>query len=104
MNCRQTWDEVVSLEFSKKITLLSWAVSLALTLFAVLFPLFGWSIEGVSIALPLSWAEVAAVNSFYFWKSKNENRSKYAMRYISKIADEHGVDTAIRVAEVVLKD
>lgn len=92
------------MEFSKKITLLSWAVALVLTLFAVVFPLFNVSIEGINMALPLSWAEVTAANSFYFWKSKNENRHKYAMRYINKIADEHGIETSIRVAEIVLKD
>lgn len=92
------------MEFSKKITMLSWAVALLLTLLAVVFPLFSVSIEGIYIALPLSWAEVTAVNSFYLWKSKNENRHKYAMRYINKIADEHGIETAIRIAEIVIKE
>jgi len=92
------------MEFSKKITLLSWAVALILTLFAVIFPLCNLSIEGIFVALPLSWAEVTAVNSFYLWKAKNENRSKYAMRYIDKIAKKHDIETAIRVSEVVLKD
>ena len=92
------------MEFSKKITLLSWAVALLLTLLAVLFPLFNVSIEGINMALPLSWAEVTAVNSFYLWKAKNENRHKYAMRYINKIADEYGIEISIRVAEIVLKD
>lgn len=104
MNCQRTWTEVDPVEFSKKITLWSWAVALVLTLLAVVFPLFDISIEGINMALPLSWAEVTAANSFYFWKAKNENRHKYAMRYIKKIADEHGIEMSIRVSEIVLKD
>lgn len=92
------------MEFSKKITVLSWGVALLLTFLAVIFPLCSLSIEGIYIALPLSWAEVTAVNSFYLWKAKNENRSKYAMRYIDKIAKNHDIETAIRMSEIVLKD
>jgi len=92
------------MEFSKKITMLSWAVALLLILLSVLFPLYNLSIEGINMALPLSWAEVTAVNSFYLWKAKNENRSKYAMRYIDKIAKKYDIETAIRLSEIVLKD
>lgn len=92
------------MEFSKKITLVSWSVALLLTLLAVVFPVYDLSIEGLNMALPLSWAEVTAVNSFYLWKAKNENRSKYAMRYIDKIAKKYDIETAIRMSEIVLKD
>lgn len=92
------------MEFSKKITVLSWAVALILTALAVLLPIWQVSIEGIVAALPLCWAEVAAANGFYFWKSKNENRSKYAMRYVDKIARLYDIDTAVRIAEIVLKD
>lgn len=92
------------MEFSKKITALSWLVALVLTLLAIIFPLCNLSIEGICIALPLSWAEVTAVNGFYLWKAKNENRHKYAMRYVDKIAKQHDIETAIRMSEIVLKD
>lgn len=92
------------MEFSKKITLVSWSVALLLALLAVVFPVYDLSIEGLNMALPLSWTEVTAVNSFYLWKAKNENRSKYAMRYIDKIAKKYDIETAIRMSEIVLKD
>lgn len=56
------------------------------------------------MALPYAWGEVAAVNAMYLWKAKNENRSKYAQMYVDKIAEQYGIDAAIRIAEVVLKD
>lgn len=92
------------MEFSKRITVLSWTVALILTFLAVVLPAIGYSAEGVNTALPYSWAEVTAVNGFYLWKAKNENRSKYAQMYVNKIAEQHGIDAAIRIAEVVLKD
>lgn len=92
------------MEFSKKITILSWAVALTLTFLAVVLPVYGKSIEGINTALPYSWGEVTAVQAFYLWKAKNENRHKYAMKYVDKIAKKHGIDVALRVAEIVLKE
>lgn len=92
------------MEFSKKILVGSWAVALILTLLAVVFPIAGISIEGIHAALPLSWGEVTVANGFYFWKAKNENRHKYAMKYVDKYAKTHDVETGLRLAEVVLKE
>ena len=41
---------------------------------------------------------------FYLWKSKNENRAKYAQRFLNRFADKYGADIALRAAEIVLKD
>ena len=92
------------MEFSKKITVVSWSVAILLTLLAVIFPTMGVSIEGIVAALPYSWGEVAVANGFYLWKAKNENRSKYALRYMDKLAKEYDTETALRIAEIVLKD
>lgn len=92
------------MEFSKKLTVISWAVALILTLLAVVLPVFGAPIEGIHTALPYSWGEVTAVQAFYLWKAKNENRHKYAMKYVDKIAKQYDIEAALRVAEIVLKD
>ena len=92
------------MEYSKGLTTLSWAVAMSLTALAVVLPAFGVSIEGIHTALPYSWGEVTAVQGFYLWKAKNENRHKYAMKYVDKIARVHGIETALRIAEIVLKD
>lgn len=92
------------MEFSKKITILSWMVAVVLTVLAIVLPLCGAPIDGLQIALPCSWGEVTAVQAFYLWKAKNENRSKYAMRYVDKYGERYDTDTALRLAEIVLKD
>lgn len=75
-----------------------------MTVLSIIIPACGICADGLLVALPLSWTEVGVASGFYFWKSKNDNRHKYAMRYVSKIANEYGIDAAIRIAEVVLKD
>ena len=42
--------------------------------------------------------------AFYFWKAKNENRYKHAQRIMDEWADKYGVETAIQLADTVLKD
>ena len=47
---------------------------------------------------------MTALNAFYIWKAKNENRAKYAQEFVCKIADKYGVEAAALFAEVVLKE
>lgn len=91
-------------ETTKILLMLSWAVTLIFSALAALFPVFGISAEGVGVIAPLAWAEVTALNGFYVWKAKNENRAKYAQRFISEIADKYGIESAASVAETILKD
>ena len=91
-------------ETTKILLMLSWAVTLIFSALAVLFPIFGISAEGVGIIAPLAWAEVTALNGFYVWKAKNENRAKYAQRFIAEIAGKYGIESAALIAETVLKD
>lgn len=92
------------MEFSKKLLIVSWAVALSLTVSSIILPIWGVSIDGVTISLPLAYAEVAVANGFYFWKAKNENRNKYALKYVEKIANQYNIETALRIAEIVLRD
>lgn len=92
------------MEFSKTLLALSWSVALALTTASIILPIWGVPIDGVTISLPLVYAEVAVANGFYFWKAKNENRNKYALKYVDYIAKQYDIETAIRIAEIVLKD
>jgi len=49
-------------------------------------------------------AEATAYSGFYLWKAKNENRAKYAQKYMDKWAEKYGPEAAARIAEIVLKD
>lgn len=85
------------MEFSKKWLIVSGAATAMLTAIHAI----GWVESDIVIA---AFAEVGISSGFYFWKSKNENRSKYMMKYMEKWAKEYGPDAAIRAAEVVLKE
>ena len=49
-------------------------------------------------------AQLTAAVSFYYWKAKNENRSKYAMDLVRQFADAYGIDSAIALANTILRD
>lgn len=92
------------MEYSKKLSKLIMDTAIIVTILAIVFPILGLPADGLFIALPYVWGAVGVVQTFYYWKSKNDNRHKYAMRYVDKIADKYGIEVAIRIAEVVLKD
>lgn len=85
------------MEFSKKWLIISGAFSALVTALCA----FGINIEPLALA---SYAEVTACTAFYFWKAKNENREKYTKRMIDKYADKYDIDTALRAAELILKE
>lgn len=91
-------------ETTKILLVLSWAVTLIFSALAALFPILGISADGIETIAPLAWAEVTALNGFYVWKAKNENRAKYAQRFIAEIAEKYGIESAALIAETVLKD
>lgn len=93
------------MEFSKKLLIFSWTVTLILTVLTVWMALTGRpGVDTMSVITSLSWAESTTQTGFYHWKAKNENRAKYAQRFLHDIAREWGPETAIRMAEIVLKD
>lgn len=92
------------MEFSKKMLFFSCLVTLVLSILAIYFSLKSLPMDALTVIAPLSWAETGTATGYYFWKAKNENRAKYAQRFIKSIASEYGPETAIRIAEIVLKD
>ena len=86
--------------FSKKILILSYTILIVLLgLFFVVEDKSSW------VVVICAWiTKCGAVTAFYLWKSKNENRAKYAQRFLVKFADKYGTDVALRLAEIVLKD
>lgn len=92
------------MEFSKKLLYFSWVVTLFLTALSIWFSVEYMPMDAVSVIAPLSWVETGTATGYYYWKSKNENRAKYAQKFVKNLANEYGADTAIRMAEIVLKD
>ena len=48
--------------------------------------------------------QLAVAIGFYYWKAKNENRSKYAMKLVTDLAETYGIENVVTLAEVILKD
>ena len=92
------------MELSKKLLFFSWTVTLLLTALLVYNSFKALPLDGLIVVVPLSWTETGVSTGYYYWKSKNENRAKYAQKFLKEIANEWGVDTAVRIAEIVLKD
>lgn len=92
------------MEFSKKLLFFSWAITLLLTVDTILMSLQSLPLDAMIVITPLAWAETGVATGYYYWKSKNENRAKYAQKFLKEMAREWGADTAIRMAEIVLKD
>lgn len=92
------------MEFSKKMLLCSWAVTLILTALTVWLSLRTMPTDAMIIITPLAWTETATATAFYYWKAKNENRAKYAQKFLIDLSEDWGPETALRIAEIVLKD
>ncbi len=92
------------MEFSKSHLIFSWIVTLILTGVSVTVSLLGLPTDVLIVVTPLSWAETGASTVYYYWKARNENRAKYAQRFLRDFADDHGAEIALRVAEIVLKE
>ena len=92
------------MEFSKKLLILQYAVSAILILVTMIGCFSDHDVAAVADLARTSVLVDGTVTGFYLWKAKNENRAKYAQRFVQLFAREYGIDAAIRIAEVVLKD
>lgn len=92
------------MEFSKKLVIITALIALFLTGLTILFPAVSVPADGLYIVTPLAWSAFDLAIGFYFWKSKNENRSKYMQKFVKQMAEKYGIDAAMRAAEIVLKD
>ena len=85
------------MEFSKKWLLGSGIVSVILVILCA----FGLPLVEITLAVI---AETTASSGFYLWKAKNENRSKYAIKYIKSLPEIYTAEEKARFLEIVLKD
>ena len=91
-------------ETSKLILYISYANAIFFTCVIAIGNFKGVSMSDLATITGISWGEVAAANSFYYWKAKNENRSKYVMKFIQDLNEKEIGDNVARLCEVVLKD
>ena len=93
------------MEFSKKMLVLHSFVTVSLITATVVINIATEHDVTALAALAGTYFVVDGTwGGFYLWKSKNENRAKYAQKFVRLFAKEYGVENAIRLAEIVLKD
>ena len=92
------------MEFSKKMLVLHIVISVTLCAVTVTGTIVGWDVTAIAVLTGTSLVTDGTWGGFYLWKSKNENRAKYAQRFLNRFADKYGADIALRAAEIVLKD
>ena len=92
------------MEFSKKLLLSMLAATMICGVVIIYGSLHNHDMTALQLfASDLSKAD-GVVGAIYLWKAKNENRAKYAQKFVKQFANTYGIDAAIRIAEVVLKD
>ncbi len=84
------------METSKKLLIGSAAASVVCIILNVL------GVLSVEVTLAVGFA--TAIGMFYLWKAKNENRSKYAIKYIESLPETYTAEEKARFLEIVLKD
>lgn len=89
---------------SKIILLADFIVAFLLLAAVILGACLSWDTSQVA-AISIGWdAQLATAVGFYYWKAKNENRSKYAMQMVERLAEKYGMENVVNLAQVVLKD
>lgn len=91
-------------ETSKRILHIDIAVAIMVSAAVIAGEVTGHDMTASAIVAGLWDAQLAAVIAFYYWKAKNENRSKHAMQLVRDLADKYGIDAAAHIAEIVLKE
>lgn len=92
------------LSFTKIIMTAMLGINLALIVFVCVMV---WRTEDLSPLGYLALGDTGALGVWlgsYAWKEKAANRNKYAMLYVDRIAEKYGVETALQMAEIVLRD
>lgn len=92
------------MEFSKKMLVLHIFITMTLCGITVAGTILGWDVTAIGALAGVSFVTDGTWGGFYLWKSKNENRAKYAQRFLKQFASQYGADVALRAAEIVLKD
>lgn len=85
------------MEFSKKYLIVGGVVCIVLIILCA----FGLPLVEITLAVI---AGMTAIGGFYMWKAKNENRSKYAIKYIKSLPESYTAEEKARFLEIVLKD
>lgn len=89
---------------SKLILIVDFVIAILLTVVVIWGSLSEKDMSSVATIAAFWDAQLAVAVGFYYWKAKNENRSKYAMKLVKDLANNYGIEHVVSLAEVILKD
>lgn len=92
------------MEFSKRMLLLHAGITITLCVVTIIGAFGGNDVTAIAALAGTSFVADGCWGGLYLWKAKNENRSKYAQKFVLKFADKYGIEAALRMSEIVLKD
>ena len=93
----------MKVQTSKAILLVDFVIAILLTIAVTVGAYLERDMSQVT-AIAVGWdAQLSVAVGAYYWKAKNENRSKYAMKLVDKLAEKYGIENVISLAEVILK-
>lgn len=53
----------------------------------------------------LAWdGQLAVAVGFYYWKAKNENRSKGVQKLVADMAEKYGMESVAQMADIIFKE
>lgn len=88
---------------SKKIVVTSYVLTVLLSAICVYGCLFtDRDMAVVGTIAGLAWGETTAVNAFYFWKAKAENKIKLTQSMVQSMGEKYGIDAVVQLAEITL--
>ena len=90
--------------YSKKLLIVSWVVAIILTTVVIVGSFLSIDMTNVTTLASLAWGESTAIHGFYLWKSRAENRSKYAMKLVRDFAETYGIDAVTSLAATILQE
>jgi len=94
----------MKVQTSKLILIVDFIIAIALTIVVIVGSYLSLDMTNVTTICALWDAQLAVAVGFYYWKAKNENRSKYAMQLIKDLAERYEIEYVVHLAEVILKD
>ena len=93
-----------NMQTSKRILFIDFVIAAFLAIVVIIGAFFNKDVSQVT-TIAVGWdGQLAVAVGFYYWKAKNENRSKYVMKLVNNWAEKYGIENVARLAEVILRD
>lgn len=96
--------DLLQLHTSKFILLIDFIVAIGLAIVVIVGSFLDKDMSNIATITAFWDAQMTAAVGFYYWKAKNENRSKHAMQLVKDLAEKYGIENVARLAEIILKD